>query len=200
MPEQNSNYLFKKSLHPLQYQRLAYGVKIYLTFGLFFGANCLFAQGESVGLTTTSLSSFIQLVILGLLVLVVYLYFRRVREAKRLLQQLKVLSAENARLAQANQDLQHVNTEVMHDLKSPLRSISSFTNLFLRRYSDQLTIGIPFLLWTTALVFPRNKPQRSSKDLPVCIRITNTMAVVWAWPLASKLSSVAVATSGSILS
>ena len=57
-----------------------------------------------------------------------------------------VLSAENARLAQANQDLQHVNTEVMHDLKSPLRSISSFTNLFLRRYGAQLTTeGLEYL-------------------------------------------------------
>ena len=42
----NSNYLLQKPLpafHATQHQRLAYGVKISLTFGLIFGANCLFA-------------------------------------------------------------------------------------------------------------------------------------------------------------
>lgn len=78
------------------------------------------------------------ILILGLLTLVfVLLWFKwRIQLAH---ERMEALTEEVEALRAENDTLQQFNAVAMHDLKSPLRTMTSFTNLFLRKYSRGLT-------------------------------------------------------------
>lgn len=78
--------------------------------------------------------------ILGLLALIfAFLWWRLKRKHQNTLETLSQLSRENGVLRKEKDELQHFNAVVMHDLKSPLRTMSSFITLFLRKYNNQLS-------------------------------------------------------------
>lgn len=80
----------------------------------------------------------------GIVFLLVILYMAYVRN-KTLRQVNQLLEAKNAeirrqndRLASSNEDLRQFAHVTSHDLREPLRNISSFASLLARRYKDQL--------------------------------------------------------------
>ncbi|MEL6835271.1 MAG: ATP-binding protein [Bacteroidota bacterium] len=76
--------------------------------------------------------------ILGLLTLMALVLWILKQHRKTLLK-LRAMIDDVEALRQENHTLQEFNALVMHDLKSPVRTMTSFTNLFLRKYGESLT-------------------------------------------------------------
>ena len=71
----------------------------------------------------------------------IFLY-RKNRKEKRLNQELesrnKQIELQNTQLEEINQELKQFTSVASHDLKSPLRTVSSFANLFQRKYKNKI--------------------------------------------------------------
>ncbi|MEL6661286.1 MAG: ATP-binding protein [Bacteroidota bacterium] len=78
------------------------------------------------------------MLILGLLAMMALVLWMLRRHRKTLLQ-LRAAMDDVEALRQENDTLQEFNALVMHDLKSPVRTMTSFTNLFLRKYGNTLS-------------------------------------------------------------
>jgi signal transduction histidine kinase len=117
-------------------------IKIISSIGLgLLGPVCLLAQvGSGSAPDTYSYSVFFSSkLILGLLALgFCILFLVEWKENRRIKQQLDSEVAKNQSLLLTKQELIHSNQVAMHDLKSPLRTISSFVNLFLRKHGKDL--------------------------------------------------------------
>jgi len=81
---------------------------------------------------TTSLILILGLLAMGLMLL--WLHRKQRQTAARV----KTLSREIGALRQENDTLQQFNAVAVHDLKSPLRTMTAFTSLFLRKYGRDL--------------------------------------------------------------
>lgn len=116
-------------------------LKIISSIGfVLLGPECLLAQAGA-GLAPDTYSLFFSSkLILGLLAAGFgILFLLEWKENSRIKQQLLNARAKNQSLQQSKQELINSKEVAMHDLKSPLRTISSFVNLFLRKYDKDLT-------------------------------------------------------------
>lgn len=90
----------------------------------------------------STLTNWSALVILFFILALLLIYIRKNKKEKRLNQQLEAynhqIEDQNKQLAEINQELKQFTSVASHDLKSPLRTVASFSNLLQRRYKDQL--------------------------------------------------------------
>jgi signal transduction histidine kinase len=88
------------------------------------------------------LTIWLSLGILSFIFMMLIVYIRKNKQEKRLNQQLEAynhqIEDQNKQLAEINQELKQFTSVASHDLKSPLRTVASFSNLLQRRYKDQL--------------------------------------------------------------
>ena len=105
---------------------------------LFGTSGVLQAQSNWLEKSAFYINTTSVILILGLLAMVLFALWI-LRQHRKTVVKLQALAQDVDALRQENETLQEFNALAMHDLKSPLRTMTSFTNLFLRRYGSTLT-------------------------------------------------------------
>lgn len=98
----------------------------------------IWAQTETKIYSDFLFSNTSSVLILGLLTAALLLFWLKWKN-QRVQKRMDTLTKEVEALRAENDILQQFNAVAMHDLKSPLRTMTSFTNLFLRKYGRELT-------------------------------------------------------------
>ncbi|MCW3126093.1 MAG: response regulator receiver sensor signal transduction histidine kinase [Bacteroidetes bacterium] len=122
------------------YKNIIFGVLI--AIGFFYAYNHLYQFFTAYNLNLAAqhgidaINLWMKFVLFGLAIYLLS-YYNYITESK-LAKSNQMLQAQAQELKRSNQDLEEFASVISHDLRAPVRSISSFMTLLKRRYADKL--------------------------------------------------------------